>query len=445
VSRSAASGRRGAGRGRNAPAGHRGRYCVGIQLGVPAVSCWPRGCWARSLAARRSFFAWVWRVPFLLSAGAAAVGVYVRFGLVLTAAFQRMEAARRGGQGALLGCSARPPCPRCCSPSSKPARTSRTTCSRYSAVYVTSVLHLRGAVRPDRVLIAAAAEFIPMPASRILSDRIGPAAGVPFLRVFLALYAFPVLLAGRYAPEGADLGGAGDRARQSALGGLLAAGPLYTEHFPTRSATTCASFAYQVCSAIWGAGFVVATALITAPADRAFSLYVHRRARSRPVCALLLRQNHRRRADGLSRTASLCVEPSRTASDFERLEDTLAASACPGSVWTRRFMFGHHVAPPAGTSATPQLRLPGGVRDCPAPRRPWGGAGAAGLLGEVEAAATGCGAGVRAVTTCCGFLALFPARARGGGSRCRSPRRSCCMCRIAWRCCRSRARCACSP
>src|SRR5882724_3480511 len=80
----------------NAPPGQRGRYGVGMQMGVPAGQLLASGLLgAFATLPDEQFYAWGWRVPFLFSAVLLAVGVYVRFGLAETPQFQRLEA--RGG------------------------------------------------------------------------------------------------------------------------------------------------------------------------------------------------------------------------------------------------------------------------------------------------------------------------------------------------------------
>jgi len=116
----------------------------------------------------------------------------------------------------------------------------------------------------DRGAHRGAAEFITMPASRGFLDR--SAVGTVYLfRVFLGRCTrSPLLLAGRYAQK-VLIWVRWRSARHRALGVLLAARPLYTEHFPTRSATpACLVRLPGVQRESRGAGGDRATALITA-------------------------------------------------------------------------------------------------------------------------------------------------------------------------------------
>lgn len=281
----------------NAPPGQRGRYGVGMQMGVPAGQLLASGLLgAFATLPDEQFYSWGWRVPFLLSAVLLAVGVYVRFGLAETPQFQRLEA--RGG-------TAKVPLVELFRTSTRPTvlltfiqtgpNIAYYLFTVYSAVYVTSVLHLPRSWALTGVLIAAAAEFVTMPGFAILSDRVGRRPVYLFSVVFLALYAFPFFwLADTHQKVliwvALAIGlGVGHSAACSLHG------PLYTEHFPTRVRYTGASFAYQVCSAISGApAAIVATALISATGTtRAVSLYVIGGCVISAVCALLLRDNHR--------------------------------------------------------------------------------------------------------------------------------------------------------
>jgi len=281
----------------NAPFGQRGRYGVGMQMGVPVGQLLASGLLgAFATLPDADFYGWGWRVPFLLSAVLLAVGIYVRVGLAETPHFQRMD--QQGGR-------ARVPLIELFRVSAKPTilltfiqtgpNIAYYLFTVYSAIYVTSVLHLPRSWALTGVLIAAATEFVTMPGFAILSDRIGRRPVYLFSVGFLAAYAFPFFWLADTHQRGliwvALAVGLG--IGHSAAGSLH--GPLYTEQFPTRVRYTGSSFAYQVCSAISGApAAIVATALISATGTtRAVSLYVIAGCVVSAVCALLLRETYR--------------------------------------------------------------------------------------------------------------------------------------------------------
>lgn len=278
----------------NAPAGSRGRYAVGMQMGVPAGQLLASGLFgAFSTLPDDAFFSWGWRVPFLLSAILLLVGLFVRFGLAETIHFQR------------LGEKAKVPLVELFRTATKPTilltfiqsgpNIAYYLFTVYSSVYATTVLNLPRSWALVGVLIAAAVEFVTMPVFATLSDRIGRRPVYVFSVVFLAAYAFPFfwlmdtqrqVLIWVALAIGLGIG-------HSAAGSLH--GALYAEQFPTRVRYTGASVSYQLCSVISGApAAIVATWLITATGTtRAVSIYVIVGCAVSLVCALLIRDRHR--------------------------------------------------------------------------------------------------------------------------------------------------------
>jgi MFS family permease len=282
----------------NAPTGKRGRYGVGMQMGVPAGQLLSSGLLAAvATLPDASFYSWGWRVPFLLSAVLLAVGIYVRFGLRESAHFQRIEehdAKAKVPLVELFRTAAKPTILLTFIQSGPNIAYYLFTV--YSAIYVTTVLHLPRGWALTGVLIAAATEFVTMPMFAILSDRIGRRPVYLFSVTFLAAYAFPFFWLADMATKpllwlslalGLGIG-------HSAAGALH--GPLYAEQFPTRVRYTGASFAYQVCSAISGApAAIVAAALIGATGTtRAVSLYVVAGCVVSAICALLITETYRK-------------------------------------------------------------------------------------------------------------------------------------------------------
>jgi MHS family shikimate/dehydroshikimate transporter-like MFS transporter len=282
----------------NAPTGQRGRYGVAMQMGVPAGQLLSSGLLGVfSVLPDTSFYSWGWRVPFLVSAALLAVGLYVRFGLIESTYFQRLEER---------DATAKVPLVELFRTATKPTilltfiqtgpNIAYYLFTVYSAIYVTTVLHLPRSWALTGVLVAAATEFVTMPLFALLSDRVGRRPVYFFSVGFLALYAFPFFwLADTHSQPVLWLALAlGLGVGHSAAGSLH--GALYTEQFPTRVRYTGASFAYQVCSAISGApAAIVATALVSATGtSRAVSLYVIAGCLVSALCVLLLSESHRK-------------------------------------------------------------------------------------------------------------------------------------------------------
>jgi metabolite-proton symporter len=280
----------------NAPPGKRGRYSVGMQMGVPVGQLLSSGLFGAFAALPDdAFFSWGWRVPFLLSAALLLVGLFVRFGLAETVHFKQLDETQR----------AKVPLVELFRTAPKPTilltliqsgpNIAYYLFTVYSAVYVTTVLHLPRSWALVGVLIAAAVEFFTMPVFAVLSDRIGRRPVYMFSVVFLAVYGFVFFALMDTRSEaliwvalaiGLGIG-------HSAAGSLH--GALYSEQFPTRVRYTGASVSYQLCSVISAApAAIVATWLIQSTGTtRAVSIYVAIGCAVSLVCALLIRDRHR--------------------------------------------------------------------------------------------------------------------------------------------------------
>ncbi|WP_349829195.1 MFS transporter [Brevibacterium litoralis] len=81
----------------NAPKGKRALFGIFPQLGAPAGFIGANLVFLAiaALVSEEAFLSWGWRVPFLLSALLVAVGLYVRFQLMETPAFQKAEEAQK--------------------------------------------------------------------------------------------------------------------------------------------------------------------------------------------------------------------------------------------------------------------------------------------------------------------------------------------------------------
>lgn len=249
----------------HAPDGRRGFYGSWPQVGVPAGLVLGTGVFAIfATLPDDQFFAWGWRVPFLLSIFLVGVGLFVRLRIMETPFFDRVRSsgeearlpvvdlvrAYPGNVTLTLG-----------------ARLVLDTCfyifATFVLAYATGELGLPRSMVLTGLMIAAVAEIATIPIFGALSDRVGRRAVYMGGVAFLGLFAFPFFwLLGTGAPVAVwlalTLGLAGGHA--AAYGPQAA---LYSELFDTRVRYSGATLGYQLSGMIAGgpAPFV-ATALV---------------------------------------------------------------------------------------------------------------------------------------------------------------------------------------
>jgi len=249
----------------HSPGGRRGFYGSWPQIGVPAGLLISAGVVSLlSFLNNDDFFAWGWRVAFLLSAVLVVIGVYIRLRIMETPAFQKaqeehkiaavpvVELFRSHTKNTILGLGAR--------------YIEGVTFNIYGVFivfYITSVLHMSRQAALSAVMVASALMIAMLPICGKLSDRIGrrPVFGIASL--LIGVLTFPAFY----------LMGA-----QSTLVTIIAVaipfafiypavyGPeaaLFSELFDTRVRYTGISFVYQF-SGIFASGLtpIVATALL---------------------------------------------------------------------------------------------------------------------------------------------------------------------------------------
>ena len=251
----------------HSPTGRRGFYGSWPQIGVPAGLLLSSGMvYLLSYLPEADFFAWGWRIAFLISAVLVAVGLYIRLKIMETPAFTRIqetkkvahvpffELIRTHGKNTLLGLGAR--------------YIEGVTFNIFGVFvvgYLAGTLGLPRQTALAGVMIAAAIMIIMLPIYGNLSDKIGrrrmfAVAGVligllsfpsfwlmqtkePFL-VWLAIaIPFAIVYPAVYGPQAA----------------------LFSELFDTRVRYTGISFVYQF-SGIYASGLtpIIATALLPA-------------------------------------------------------------------------------------------------------------------------------------------------------------------------------------
>jgi MFS transporter, MHS family, shikimate and dehydroshikimate transport protein len=249
----------------HSPRGQRGFYGAWPQIGVPAGLLISAGVVNMlSFLSNEDFFAWGWRIAFLLSIVLVVIGLYIRLKIMETPAFAQaqvenkivavpfVELFRSHTKNTLLGLGAR--------------YIEGVTFNIYGVFlvgYLTSTLHMTRQSALSAVMVAAAIMIVMLPLCGKLSDRIGRRLlfGVASLLIgvlsFLAFYMmdgtstlmtviavaipFAFIYPAVYGPEAA----------------------LFSELFDTRVRYSGISFVYQF-SGIFASGLtpIIATALL---------------------------------------------------------------------------------------------------------------------------------------------------------------------------------------
>jgi len=120
------------------------------------------------------FLVWGWRIPFLLSIIMAAVGLYIRLGILETPAFQRLLAEKRIEQAPVLEVIRRQPREIILSALAKTGEIAPAYIfAAFVFVYGTQVLHTPRNFLLSAVIAGCLSSFVIIPLSGYLSDRIG--------------------------------------------------------------------------------------------------------------------------------------------------------------------------------------------------------------------------------------------------------------------------------
>ena len=120
------------------------------------------------------FLVWGWRIPFLLSIVMAAVGLYIRLGILETPAFQRLLAEKRIEQAPVLEVIRRQPREIILSALAKTGEIAPAYIfAAFVFVYGAQVLHAPRNFLLSAVIAGCLSSFVIIPLSGYLSDRIG--------------------------------------------------------------------------------------------------------------------------------------------------------------------------------------------------------------------------------------------------------------------------------
>lgn len=159
----------------HSPTGKRGFYGSWPQIGVPAGLLLSAGMvYVLSYLPEADFFAWGWRIAFLISAVLVAIGLYIRLKLMETPAFNRIKQGKKvaavpvvdlfktHGKNTLLGLGAR--------------YIEGVTFNIYGVFivgYITSTLNLPRQTALAGVMISSVLMIVMLPIYGSLSDKIG--------------------------------------------------------------------------------------------------------------------------------------------------------------------------------------------------------------------------------------------------------------------------------
>ena len=249
----------------HSPGGRRGFYGSWPQIGVPAGLLISAGVVSLlSLLNNDDFFAWGWRIAFLLSAILVVIGVYIRLKIMETPAFKQaqvenkiaavpvVELFRTHTKNTILGLGAR--------------YIEGVTFNVYGVFivfYITSTLHMSRQSALTAVMVSSAIMIVMLPICGNLSDRIGRRRLFGAAGLLIGVLSFPAFwLMGPQSTLVTTLAVAVPFGLiYPAVYGPQAA--LFSELFDTRVRYTGISFVYQF-SGIFASGLtpIVATALL---------------------------------------------------------------------------------------------------------------------------------------------------------------------------------------
>jgi MFS transporter, MHS family, shikimate and dehydroshikimate transport protein len=178
----------------HAPPNARGFYGSWPQIGVPAGLL--LSTLVFTLAARlpeEQFFAWGWRIPFLLSIVLVGVGLIIRLRIIESPAFARIKEAREESRRPIVEVLR-----------THPREVLLAMCSRvadngsfyvytvFVLVYATQKVGMDRQTVLDAILIGAVCGLFAIPLSGALSDRWGRRPVYLFGAGFTALFAYPL-------------------------------------------------------------------------------------------------------------------------------------------------------------------------------------------------------------------------------------------------------------
>jgi metabolite-proton symporter len=249
----------------HSPSGRRGFFGSWPQVGVPAGLLLSSGLvYALSFLDNDNFFAWGWRIAFLLSAVLVVIGLYIRLRILETPAFEKAQRERKivtvpiaelfrtHTKNTILGLGAR--------------YIEGVTFNIYGVFivgYLTGTLHMPRQSALTAVMLSSAIMIVMLPICGRWSDRVGRRLLFGSAGLLIGVLGFPMfwLMGAQSTLLTAIAVAVPFGLVYSAVYGPQAA--LFSELFDTRVRYTGISFVYQF-SAIFASGAtpIVATALL---------------------------------------------------------------------------------------------------------------------------------------------------------------------------------------
>jgi len=177
--------------------GRRGFYASWAQAGVPVGLLLATGIFTllNAQLTDEQFIAWGWRVPFLIGILLLAVGLYIRFAILESPLFKKLqkeeperpapirEVLHKYPRNILIAMGAR-----------FAENASFYIFTVFIYAYARDQLQLDRKVILNGILIASVAQFVTVPCFGALSDRVGRRPVYLFGAVFTALFAMPFFL-----------------------------------------------------------------------------------------------------------------------------------------------------------------------------------------------------------------------------------------------------------
>ncbi|OKO86460.1 MFS transporter [Bradyrhizobium sp. AS23.2] len=219
---------------------------------------------ALSQVPESDFLAWAWRIPFLISIGLVAVGLYIRLHLEETPVFREIEARKEVAQVPLVEILARHRRPFFTAIGLKPSEVTYAIVAGVFAIsYVTGNLAMPRSVIINAIFLAAVVALVMIPVFGWLSDRIGRKRMFYASCAFAMAFAFPMFwLLDTKDPLAITLTIVTAITFGQMIGFAVGA-PWYSELFAARVRYSGASLGFQIGAAIGGLTPFAATTLMT--------------------------------------------------------------------------------------------------------------------------------------------------------------------------------------
>ena len=249
----------------NSPARNRGLLGSMVQIGWPIGNLAAIGMFAAlSRVPESDFLAWTWRVPFLISFGLVAIGLYIRLQLEETPVFREIAARKEVAKMPLVEILAQHRRPFFTAIGLKLSEVTYAIVAGVFAIsYVTGNLAMPRSVIINAIFLAAVVALVMIPVFGWLSDRVGRKRMFYASSVFAMAFAFPMFwLLDTKDPLAITLTIITAITFGQMIGFAVGA-PWYSELFAARLRYSGASLGFQIGAAIGGLTPFAAATLMT--------------------------------------------------------------------------------------------------------------------------------------------------------------------------------------